>query len=133
MAKRRGSTITVEAHVDEYVDAEVRINELDDEDLMAFVDEAKRRGLLGGTKVGSRRERMVDVYQALVANRYRGILEKFELAIFPHEDDQHLLECWRALQRGEYGAAVCFLDAEVYSDTSDRHQERAKAQSAGAA
>src|SRR5688572_5276440 len=90
MAKRRGSTITAEAHVDEYVEAEVRSDELDDEDLMVFVDEAKRRGLLGGTTVGSRRERMVDVYQALVANRHRGILEKFERALFPQEEDQHL-------------------------------------------
>jgi hypothetical protein len=133
MAKRRGPTITVEAHVDEYVEAEVRSDELDDEDLMVFVDEAKRRGLIGGTAVGSRRERMVDVYQALVANRHRGILEKFERALFPLEEDQHLLDCWRALQRGEYNAAICFLDSEVYSDTSDRHSERTKSLNVGAA
>lgn len=125
MAKRR-NTISAEVRVDDYVSGEVDVSDLSDEDLMACVAEAKSRGLLGGVAVGSRRERLHDVYQDLVANRRRGILEAFERAIFPLEEDHHLLECWRALQRGEYAAAICFLDGEVYSDSLDRHKTSAQ-------
>ena len=116
-------TITVEAHVDKHVEAEVDISDLPDEELMACVEEARTRGLLGGVPVGSRRDRLLDVYHALVARRHGNVLEAFERAVFPYEDDWHLVECWRALQRGEYSAAVCFLDREIYSESKKAKAE----------
>ena len=107
--------IRVEAHVSEYVDVDIQLDELEDDELLACVEEARSRGLIGKlTK--SRRDRIALVYENLVAGRTSRALLDFEAAMFS-EDDAGLLDAWQSLREGKWSAAICQIDSEVYRDT----------------
>lgn len=111
--RSRGSTIGVSTNTYVDVDVDVEVGDLTDDDLDVCIEEARKRGLLG-PGAGSRRDRLALVYEDLVARRFEKALSQFEAAIFSEDDG--LLDCYRALQRGEWSAAICFIDSAVFND-----------------
>ena len=105
--------ISTRVHVSEDVDVDIDIDELDDDDILECVAEAKKRGLVGGNSK-SRRDRLAFVYEDLVAGRTRGALANFEAAIFD-DDETGLFDAWQALRDGKWSAAICRLDSAVYA------------------
>lgn len=64
---RKSGTTTITMSVREYVDvdAEVDVDDLDDEELMACVEEARKRGLLGKERKDTR-----DVLDTALSQRF---------------------------------------------------------------
>ena len=56
--KGRGPTISGTVEVTTDADFEVEVSELTDDELNYCIDEARKRGLLGAAKLGSRRDRL---------------------------------------------------------------------------
>lgn len=122
MSRRKGraGTTSIEGSTSQYVDVDfdIPIDELSDEELKGCIDEAKKRGLLiGGGATGTRRDRLLPIYEALVARRINPetIAAEFEQALFD-ENDIGLFRCWHALREGNWSEAICALDSEIYDN-----------------
>ena len=113
--KVRGPTISGTVEVTTDADFEVEVSELTDDELNYCIDEARKRGLLGAAKLGSRRDRLALVYEDLVAHRTSRALPNFERAMFGDEDGG-LFDCWMALRDGRWNDAICWIDSEVFKN-----------------
>jgi hypothetical protein len=112
---KRGSIRSLQAtvHIHETVDVEIKIDDLDDDELVACVDEAVRRCLIGTTKPGKDRKQLLDeLLHDLMSGRWVGALERFEIAMFGNEG--RLLDTYRALRAEDFQAAMVHLDYAIH-------------------
>lgn len=116
----RGQTIYANVEVTTDADVDIEIEDLSDEELGHCVEEARKRGL--GSALGSRRDRLVPIYEDLVVGRTAKALENFERALFA-EEDGYLLDCWNSLREGKWSAAICALDSAVYPPPPKRKED----------
>ncbi len=86
-------------------DVEVDVDDLDDEALLACVEEAGRRGLT--TLSPGMRDGMKDVLSELLRKRHQKAFDLFEKAYFA---ESAFLDAYRAMQAGDWNAAIAFLD-----------------------
>jgi hypothetical protein len=94
------------------LDGEVDVDELDDEQLLACVEEARRRGLLDGPLISKdTREIVVTAYQDILRGRGHKAVEGIELALV--EGREELMDGWRAAREGRWNDAICHLDKVI--------------------
>lgn len=112
--KTTTTTIGVIQSVDTTVDVDfdVEISDLSDDELMACVDEARERGLLG-VVAGPVRDRLAPIYDDLLCRRTDHALARFEAAIFSG-GDADMLEAHDALKRGSWSEAIVYLDKVIF-------------------
>lgn len=92
------------------VDVDVDIDELDDDELLACVEEARRRGLLGSEGKDTR-DVLDTALRDLMAKRYDKAINAIEDAAFAGRED--LLNAWQSARDGRWNDAICFLDKVV--------------------
>lgn len=103
-------SISYTTTVDVDVDVAVEIDELEDDELLACVQEARKRGLLG-QESGDTRNVLDTAIRDLMAKRYAKAIEAIEAAAFAGRED--LLAAWQAAREGRWNDAICSLDKVV--------------------
>jgi hypothetical protein len=92
------------------VDVDVEIQDLDDDELLACVEEARSRGLLG-TESKDNRDVLETALRDPMSKRYATAIEGIEKAAFAGRED--LLAAWQAARDGRWNDAICWLDKVV--------------------